>query len=140
MTLLELFTEEQITQLQRAPLDVAVLAAEADMELEDVELDELSTQLSTYEGNALVKELFTAAKAILDEKFEYSIHTSRTNLSNLNEILSSASKYDECVPEFKRSLLRLAMAIVVVNDEITGTEKTQVEEIANYLDWSVTDI
>jgi hypothetical protein len=32
------------------------------------------------------------------------------------------------------------MAIVVVNEEITGTEKTQVEEIANYLDWSVTDI
>tara|TARA_X000001036_G_scaffold421595_1_gene443623 strand:+ start:353 stop:499 length:147 start_codon:yes stop_codon:yes gene_type:complete len=45
MSLQELFTEEQITQLQRAPLDVAVLAAEADMELEDVELDELSTQL-----------------------------------------------------------------------------------------------
>ena len=43
-------------------------------------------------------------------------------------------------PEFKKALLRLAMAIVVVNEEITGTEKTQVEEIANYLDWSVTDI
>ena len=68
MSLQELFTEEQITQLQVAPLDVAVLAAEADMELEDVELDELSTQLSTYEGNALVKELFTAAKSILDDK------------------------------------------------------------------------
>jgi CRISPR/Cas system-associated endonuclease Cas1 len=140
MTLLELFTEEQITQLQRAPLDVAVLAAEADMELEDVELDELSTQLSTYEGNALVKDLFTVAKSILDDEFKYSIHTSRTNLSNLNEILSSAAKYDVFVPEFKKALLRLAMAIVVVNEEITGTEKTQVEEIANYLDWSVTDI
>ena len=43
-------------------------------------------------------------------------------------------------PEFKRALLRMAMAIVVINDEITGSEKTQVEEIANYLDWSVTDI
>lgn len=140
MTLLELFSEEQITQLQLAPLDVAVLAAEADMELEDVELDELSTQLSTYEGNALVKDLFTVAKSILDDEFKYSIHTSRTNLSNLNEILSSAAKYDVFVPEFKKALLRLAMAIVVVNEEITGTEKTQVEEIANYLDWSVTDI
>ena len=61
-------------------------------------------------------------------------------MSNLNETLSSPIKHDECIPEFKRALLRLAMAIVVINDEITGSEKTQIEEIANYLDWPVTDI
>ena len=140
MSLQDVFTDEQIITLQQAPLDVAVLAAEADMELEEVELEELSIQLTTYDNNPLVKELFLSAKELLDSGFEYSLHESRSNLSNINATLSSSKKYDECIPEFKKALLRLAMAIVVVNEEITGTEKTQVEEIANYLDWSVTDI
>mgnify|MGYP000871817449 CR=1 FL=1 len=140
MSLESIFTPEQIDALSKAPLDVAVLAAEADFELEDVELEELETQLTTYDGNDYVKELFLIAKSLLDEEFSYSLSTSRDNLSNLNKILSSPIKYDECIPEFKRALLRMAMAIVVINDEITGSEKTQVEEIANYLDWSVTDI
>ena len=140
MSLKDIFTDEQIVTLQQAPLDVAALAAEADMELEEVELEELSIQLNTYDHNPLVKELFISAKKLLDSGFEYSLHDSRSNLSNINATLSSSKKYDECIPEFKKALLRLAMAIVVVNDEITGTEKTQVEEIANYLDWSVTDI
>ena len=140
MSLESIFTPEQIDALSKAPLDVAVLAAEADFELEDIELEELETQLTTYDGNGYVKELFLIAKSLLDEEFSYSLSLSRDNLSNLNEILSSPIKYDECIPEFKRALLRMAMAIVVINDEITGSEKTQVEEIANYLDWSVTDI
>ncbi len=140
MSLESIFTPEQIDVLSKAPLDVAVLAAEADFELEDIELRELETQLTTYEGNEYVKKLFLSAKEHLDKEFSYSLSTSRDNLSNLNEILSSPIKYDECIPEFKRALLRMAMAIVVINDEITGSEKTQVEEIANYLDWSVTDI
>lgn len=140
MSLESIFTPEQIDALSKAPLDVAVLAAEADFELEDIELEELETQLTTYDGNDYVKELFLIAKSLLDEEFSYSLSLSRDNLSNLNEILSSPIKYDECIPEFKRALLRMAMAIVVINDEITGSEKTQVEEIANYLDWSVTDI
>ena len=140
MSLESIFTSDQLDAIIKAPLDVAVLAAEADFELEDIELNELETQLTTYDGNEYVKELFLRAKALLDEKFSYSLSTSRDNLSNLNEILSSPIKYDECIPEFKRALLRMAMAIVVINDEITGSEKTQVEEIANYLDWSVTDI
>ena len=140
MSLESIFTSDQIDALIKAPLDVAVLAAEADFELEDIELQELETQLTTYEGNEYVKELFLSAKSLLDKEFSYSLSTSRDNLSNLNEILSSPIKYDECIPEFKRALLRMAMAIVVINDEITGSEKTQVEEIANYLDWSVTDI
>jgi hypothetical protein len=140
MSLESIFTPEQIVALSKAPLDVAVLAAEADFELEDIELAELETQLTTYNGNDYVKELFLIAKSLLDEEFSYSLSLSRDNLSNLNQILSSPIKYDECIPEFKRALLRMAMAIVVINDEITGSEKTQVEEIANYLDWSVTDI
>jgi len=140
MSLESIFTSDQLDALIQAPLDVAVLAAEADFELEDIELQELETQLTTYEGNEYVKELFLSAKSLLDKEFNYSLSTSRDNLSNLNEILSSPIKYDECIPEFKRALLRMAMAIVVINDEITGSEKTQVEEIANYLDWSVTDI
>ena len=140
MSLESIFTSDQLDALVKAPLDVAVLAAEADFELEDIELQELETQLTTYEGNEYVKELFLSAKSLLDKEFSYSLSTSRDNLSNLNEILSSPIKYDECIPEFKRALLRMAMAIVVINDEITGSEKTQVEEIANYLDWSVTDI
>ena len=140
MSLQDVFTDEQIITLQQAPLDVAVLAAEADMELEEVELEELSIQLTTYDNNPLVKELFLSAKELLDSGFEYSLHDSRSNLSIINNTLSASKKYDECIPEFKKALLRLAMAIVVVNEEITGTEKTQVEEIANYLDWSVTDI
>ena len=140
MSLESIFTSDQLDALIKAPLDVAVLAAEADFELEDIELQELETQLTTYEGNDYVKELFLSAKSLLDKEFSYSLPTSRDNLSNLNEILSSPIKYDECIPEFKRALLRMAMAIVVINDEITGSEKTQVEEIANYLDWSVTDI
>ena len=140
MSLESIFTSDQLDVIMQAPLDVAVLAAEADFELEDIELQELETQLTTYEGNEYVKELFLSAKSLLDKEFSYSLSTSRDNLSNLNEILSSPIKYDECIPEFKRALLRMAMAIVVINDEITGSEKTQVEEIANYLDWSVTDI
>jgi hypothetical protein len=140
MSLESIFTSDQLDALIKAPLDVAVLAAEADFELEDIELQELETQLTTYEGNEYVKELFLSAKSLLDKEFSYSLSTSRDSLSNLNEILSSPIKYDECIPEFKRALLRMAMAIVVINDEITGSEKTQVEEIANYLDWSVTDI
>jgi len=140
MSLESIFTSDQLDALIKAPLDVAVLAAEADFELEDIELQELETQLTTYEGNQYVKELFLSAKSLLDKEFSYSLSTSRDSLSNLNEILSSPIKYDECIPEFKRALLRIAMAIVVINDEITGSEKTQVEEIANYLDWSVTDI
>lgn len=140
MSLESIFTSDQLDALIQAPLDVAVLAAEADFELEDIELQELETQLTTYEGNEYVKELFLSAKSLLDKEFSYSLSTSRDNLSDLNEILSSPIKYDECIPEFKRALLRMAMAIVVINDEITGSEKTQVEEIANYLDWSVTDI
>lgn len=140
MSLQEIFTDEQIITLQQAPLDIAALASEADMELEEVELEELSIQLTTYDNNPLVKELFLSAKELLDSGFEYSLHDSRSNLSIINDTLSASKKYDECIPEFKKALLRLAMAIVVVNDEITGTEKTQVEEIANYLDWSVTDI
>ena len=140
MSLESIFTPEQIDALSKAPLDVAVLAAEADFELEDIELEELETQLTTYDGNGYVKELFLIAKSLLDEEFSYSLSLSRDNLSNLNEILSSPIKYDECIPEFKRALLRMAMAIVVINDEITGSEKAQGEEIANYLDWSVTDI
>tara|TARA_B100002019_G_scaffold234878_1_gene209144 strand:+ start:130 stop:552 length:423 start_codon:yes stop_codon:yes gene_type:complete len=140
MSLESIFTPKQIDALSKAPLDVAVLAAEADFELEDIELAELETQLTTYDGNDYVKELFLIAKSLLDEEFSYSLSLSRDNLSNLNQILSSPIKYDECIPEFKRALLRMAMAIVVINDEITGSEKTQVEEIANYLDWSVTDI
>ena len=140
MSLESIFTSDQLDALIKAPLDVAVLAAEADFELEDIELQELETQLTTYEGNEYVKELFLSAKSLLDKEFSYSLSTSRDNLSNLNEILSSPIKYDECIPEFKRALLRMAMAIVVINDEITGSEKTQVEEIANYLDWSITDI
>ena len=140
MSLESIFTSDQLDALVKAPLDVAVLAAEADFELEEIELQELETQLTTYDGNEYVKEIFLIAKALLDEEFSYSLSTSRDNLSNLNEILSSPVKYDECIPEFKRALLRMAMAIVVINDEITGSEKTQVEEIANYLDWSVTDI
>ena len=140
MSLQDVFTDEQIITLQQAPLDIAVLAAEADMELEEVELEELIIQLTTYNNNPLVKELFLSAKELLDSGFEYSLHDSRSNLSIINNTLSASKKYDECIPEFKKALLRLAMAIVVVNEEITGTEKTQVEEIANYLDWSVTDI
>ncbi len=140
MSLESIFTSDQLDALIKAPLDVAVLAAEADFELEDIELQELETQLTTYEGNEYVKELFLSAKSLLDKEFSYSLSTSRDSLSSLNEILSSPIKYDECIPEFKRALLRMAMAIVVINDEITGSEKTQVEEIANYLDWSVTDI
>ena len=140
MSLESIFTSDQLDALIQATLDVAVLAAEADFELEDIELQELETQLTTYEGNEYVKELFSSAKSLLDKEFSYSLSTSRDNLSDLNEILSSPIKYDECIPEFKRALLRMAMAIVVINDEITGSEKTQVEEIANYLDWSVTDI
>tara|TARA_B100000123_G_C25634368_1_gene385946 strand:- start:146 stop:568 length:423 start_codon:yes stop_codon:yes gene_type:complete len=140
MSLESIFTSDQLDALIQAPLDVAVLAAEADFELEDIELQELETQLTTYQGNEYVKELFLSAKSLLDKEFSYSLSTSRDNLSDLNEILSSPIKYDECIPEFKRALLRMAMAIVVINDEITGSEKTQVEEIANYLDWSVTDI
>ena len=140
MSLESIFTSDQLDALIQAPLDVAVLAAEADFELEDIELQELETQLTTYEGNEYVKELFLSAKSLLDKEFSYSLSTSRDNLSDLNEILSSPIKYDECIPEFKRALLRMAMAIVVINDEITGSEKTQVEEIANYLDWSVTEI
>ena len=140
MSLESIFTSDQLDALIKAPLDVAVLAAEADFELEDIELQELETQLTTYEGNEYVKELFLSAKSLLDKEFSYSLSTSRDSLSSLNEILSSPIKYDECIPEFKRALLRMAMAIVVINDEITGSEKTQVDEIANYLDWSVTDI
>ena len=140
MSLESIFTSDQLDAIIKAPLDVAVLAAEADFELEDIELNELETQLTTYDGNEYVKELFLSAKTLLDKEFSYSLSTSRDNLSNLNEILSSPIKYDECIPEFKRALIRMAMAIVVINDEITGSEKTQVEEIANYLDWSVTDI
>ena len=140
MSLESIFTSDQLDALIQAPLDVAVLAAEADFELEDIELQELETQLTTYQGNEYVKELFLSAKSLLDKEFSYSLSTSRDSLSSLNEILSSPIKYDECIPEFKRALLRMAMAIVVINDEITGSEKTQVEEIANYLDWSVTDI
>lgn len=140
MSLESIFTSDQLDAIIKAPLDVAVLAAEADFELEDIELNELETQLTTYDGNEYVKELFLSAKTLLDKEFSYSLSTSRDNLSNLNEILSSPIKYDECIPEFKRALLRMAMAIVVINDEITGSEKTQVEEIANYLDWSITDI
>ena len=140
MSLESIFTSDQLDALIKAPLDVAVLAAEADFELEDIELQELETQLTTYEGNEYVKELFLSAKSLLDKEFSYSLSTSRDSLSSLNEILSSPIKYDECIPEFKRALLRMAMAIVVINDEITGSEKTQLEEIANYLDWSVTDI
>ncbi len=140
MSLQEIFTDEQIITLQQAPLDIAALASEADMELEEVELEELSIQLTSYDNNPLVKELFLSAKELLDSGFEYSLHDSRSNLSIINDTLSASKKYDECIPEFKKALLRLAMAIVVVNEEITGTEKTQVEEIANYLDWSVTDI
>ena len=140
MSLESIFTSDQLDALIKAPLDVAVLSAEADFELEDIELQELETQLTTYEGNEYVKELFLSAKSLLDKEFSYSLSTSRDSLSSLNEILSSPIKYDECIPEFKRALLRMAMAIVVINDEITGSEKTQVEEIANYLDWSVTDI
>jgi len=140
MSLESIFTPEQIDALSKAPLDVAVLAAEADFELEDIELKELETQLTSYDGNEYVRELFLKAKTLLDNEFTYSLSSSRDNLSKLNEILSSPIKYDECIPELKRSLLRMAMAVVVVNDEITGSEKTQVEEIANYLDWSVTDI
>ena len=140
MSLESIFTSDQLDALIKAPLDVAVLAAEADFELEDIELQELETQLTTYEGNEYVKELFLSAKSLLDKEFSYSLSTSRDSLSSLNEILSSPVKYDECIPEFKRALLRMAMAIVVINDEITGSEKTQVEEIANYLDWSITDI
>jgi len=140
VSLESIFTSDQLDAIIKAPLDVAVLAAEADFELEDIELNELETQLTTYDGNEYVKELFLSAKTLLDKEFSYSLSTSRDNLSNLNEILSSPIKYDECIPEFKRALLRMAMAIVVINDEITGSEKTQVEEIANYLDWSVTDI
>ena len=140
MSLQDVFTDEQIITLQQAPLDIAVLAAEADMELEEVELEELIIQLTTYNNNPLVKELFLSAKELLDSGFEYSLHDSRSNLSIINNTLSASKKYDECIPEFKKALLRLAMAIVVINDEITGTEKTQIEEIANYLDWSVTDI
>ena len=140
MSLDSIFTSDQLDVIMQAPLDVAVLAAEADFELEDIELRELETQLTTYEGNEYVKEIFLNAKALLDKEFSYSLSTSRDNLSKLNEILSSPIKYDQCIPEFKRALLRMAMAIVVINDEITGSEKTQVEEIANYLYWYVTDI
>lgn len=52
------FSPEQIDTLIKAPLDVAALAAEADFELEQIELDELSLQLSTYEGNDKVKKYF----------------------------------------------------------------------------------
>jgi hypothetical protein len=140
MSLESIFTPEQIDALSKAPLDVAVLAAEADFELEDIELKELKTQLTSYDGNEYVRELFLKAKILLDNEFTYSLSSSRDNLSKLNEILSSPIKYDECIPEFKRALLRMAMSVVVINDEITGSEKTQIEEIANYLDWSVTDI
>lgn len=136
----DFFTSEQITSLIKAPLDVAALAAEADFELEQIELDELSQQLSTYEGNKNVKKVFLASAHLLEGDYEYSVSASRRNLANVNSILSSPIKYDEFIPEFKKALLRLAMAIVVVNEEITGSERTQVEEIANYLDWSVTDI
>ena len=40
MSLQDIFTDEQIVTLQRTPLDVAALVAEADMELEEVELEE----------------------------------------------------------------------------------------------------
>ena len=122
MSLESIFTSDQLDALIKAPLDVAVLAAEADFELEDIELQELETQLTTYEGNEYVKELFLSAKSLLDKEFSYSLSTSRDSLSSLNEILSSPIKYDECIPEFKRALLRMAMAIVVINDEITGSE------------------
>ena len=140
MSLESIFSSDQLDALIKAPLDVAVLAAESDFELEDIELQELEIQLDSYEGNELVKELFSKAKVLLDNEFSYSLSVSRENVSKLNQVLSSPIKYDECIPEFKRALLRIAMAVVVVNEEITGTEKTQVEEIANYLDWSVTDI
>ena len=140
MSLETIFTSNQLDALIKAPLDVAVLAAESDFELEDIELQELEIQLSSYEGNELVKELFSKAKVLLDNQYSYTLSASRENVSKLNQVLSSPIKYDECIPEFKRALLRIAMAVVVVNEEITGTEKTQVEEIANYLDWSVTDI
>ena len=140
MSLESIFNSNQLDALIKAPLDVAVLAAEADFELEDIELQELEIQLDSYDGNKYVKELFNEAKSLLDKEFTYSLSNSRENVSKLNQVLSSPKKYDECIPEFKRALLRMAMAIVVINDEITGSEKTQVEEIANYLDWSVTDI
>ena len=85
MSLQDIFTDEQIITLQQAPLDVAVLAAEADMELEEVELEELSIQLTTYDNNPLVKELFLSAKELLDSGFEYSLYDSRSNLSNINK-------------------------------------------------------
>ena len=140
MSLESIFSSDQLDALIKAPLDVAVLAAESDFELEDIELQELEIQLSSYEGNELVKELFSKAKVLLDNQYSYSLSASRENVSKLNQVLSSPIKYDECIPEFKRALLRLAMAVVVVNEEMTGTEKSQIEEIANYLDWSVTDL
>ena len=82
MSLESIFTSDQLDALIQAPLDVAVLAAEADFELEDIELQELETQLTTYEGNEYVKELFLSAKSLLDKEFSYSLSTSRDNLSN----------------------------------------------------------
>ena len=69
----DFFTSEQITSLIKAPLDVAALAAEADFELEQIELDELSQQLSTYEGNKNVKKVF--------EKFQV-CHPQREKVAN----------------------------------------------------------
>ena len=73
MSLESIFTSDQLDALIQAPLDVAVLAAEADFELEDIELQELETQLTTYEGNEYVKELFLSAKSLLDKEFSYSL-------------------------------------------------------------------
>ena len=69
MSLESIFTPEQIDALSKAPLDVAVLAAEADFELEDIELKELETQLTSYDGNEYVRELFLKAKILLDNEF-----------------------------------------------------------------------
>ena len=92
MSLESIFTPDQLDALIQAPLDVAVLAAEADFELEDIELQELETQLTTYEGNEYVKELFLSAKLLLDKEFSYSLSTSRdknlTSLCRASSLLS----------------------------------------------------
>ena len=59
-------------------------------------------------------------------------------LSIINNTLSASKKYDECIPEFKKALLRLAMAIVVVNEEITNEDEVLIED-ASYNPFKVSD-
>ena len=64
MSLESIFTSDQLDALIQAPLDVAVLAAEADFELEDIELQELENEI--FKDFIITKKKINKSKTIMN--------------------------------------------------------------------------